>query len=623
MCGILGFSSGAIGQDVLEQLRRGLNTLAHRGPDNASEYTDGSVYLGHRRLSIIDLSSNANQPFRSSQRQAWIIFNGEIYNYKELTAEVSGLTTTSDTEVILEGYLQRGKDFFKKLRGIYAFAIYDCRSEPQLILLRDPAGIKPLYYSLGSSFAFASEIKALTGFQKSLTINEPILKTYLSLGYCLEPSTIYNEILAAVPGEFMQYSVLTGKLKCEPLLTYDFISLNDSDFLTNKVRTRGLLSNAVNRNLTADVPVSFSVSGGIDSSLVFALGQSNSEGICIKFGDRDYDESALAEAYATILQRRLHIEPADAHASLTLVDKLFLHFDQPYADSSAIPFYILSKTAAKTTKVLIGGDGGDEIHNGYPSFQWLSAVYNYREVAGLMTSLVPDFAPANVRRLASRIHDLSCNSQAEDIICDWGAWIPPRSSYKGNSPFLFDPGIIYSVYRNSYGAVPGENFQQALTRNYFRKRMLSDYLRKADMMSMINSLEYRVPMLDEDLVQHSLSIAPSQKSDRRTTKKMLRAIHSEIFSSMGSYGRKQGFGIPMDQWLPHEAFDQMRTAILTRDSIVTEYIRRDYIELLFEAVAGSSRRSIVSRGAAYQRVLMLYVLQIWYSNTYKKRSFDL
>ncbi len=616
MCGIFGFSSDSgIHASNLGRLQKSLSTLAHRGPDHEAEYYDEKVYLGHRRLSIIDLSAMANQPFKSFHERAWIIFNGEIYNYKELSRSLAGLTTSSDTEVILEGYLQHGKSFFKNLRGIYAFAIYDCRTEPKLVLYRDLAGIKPLYFTFQKNmFSFASEIKALKAFHPSFTINESILKTYLALGFCLEPNTIYREVRAVEPGECLVYAVNRCELKSELISRYDLKSENKNDFAQNVEKTKELLSAAVQRNLTSDVPISFSLSGGIDSSLVLAHSKGDSQCLCVKFGDQQYDESGIAQSYATRLNKKLTVIPADVHSSLELVNKIFLHFDQPYADSSAIPFYILSKKASAMTKVLLGGDGGDEIQNGYASFRWLPFVHQYRAIAGPAAGLMAAVLSQEYKRALNRVRDISRFRNADDAICTWTSWMPPTSIFNGRSPFQFDLKIVYDTFRTSFSTVQVPDVRHSLIKNFFYKRMLSDYLRKADMMSMMNSLEYRVPMLDEDLVSHSLSIPYRQKSDMRTSKKIFRSIHAEFFSRETSCARKRGFGIPLDQWLTADDFRQMKSTVMGKDSIVLEYIRKEYLEFLFDSLESKENRKQISRAAVYQRILMAYVLQIWYQH---------
>ncbi len=622
MCGILGYSH--LENEVVDKiadLRKSLNLLAHRGPDSSGEYFDSKVYLGHRRLSIIDLSTKANQPLISQQGNAYIIFNGEVYNYRELRKSIENPVTESDTEVVLEGYLKEGKNFFSRLRGMFAFAIYDFRETPKLVLYRDMAGIKPLYYCIHKgSFAFASEIKSLRFLHHDLAIDQGIMKSYLALGYCLEPKTIYSQIKAVEPGECMTYDIRNGHVGVEKVAIYLFDQVNNLSYSQNLEKTTVLLKQAVNRNLVADVPISFSLSGGIDSSLIVALANKrDSHNICVKFSDDAYDESNVARQFADTLGLELNIVSGDVHGNLDLLNRIFLHFDQPYADSSAIPFYILSKQASELTKVLIGGDGGDEVQNGYPSFGWMPFVRKWSKEISAVTHLTDSLFSVERKRQFARLNGLINQRNVDDWVCEWSSWIPPSSLFEGDSPFKFNTDIIKTEFRESFSNRKAEDIQRSLQKNYFHKRMLSDYLRKADMMSMMHSLEYRVPMLDEDFTGFSLQIPYNHKSDLFEQKKLLRKIHSKTYPKATSYRKKSGFGIPLDKWLSHSEFETMKSIIVTKDSIVGEYVKRNYIDHLFQRIETKSPRNqlFTSRAAAYQRILMLYVLQLWYHHSYK------
>ena len=625
MCGIFGFSSrsGYI-NDKLPELRRALYKLYHRGPDSSGEYYDQNVFLGHRRLSIIDLSSNANQPLKSVNDNAFIIFNGEIYNYKELKNKLGALKTNSDTEVLLEGYLKFGPDFFKEIRGIYAFGIYDFRYEPKIILYRDLAGVKPLYYFRNdNSFIFASEIKAIREIARDeLTIDESILKSYLSLGYCIEPSTIYNEIKAVEPGEYIEVNVERNELNFRILSRYKLDEINKFSFEENVIKTKELLLQATQRNLVADVDVSVALSGGIDSSLIYAFANAKQKykGISVKFNDVKYDETPTAKIYAETLSAPLDIIETSTEGNLELLNEILLHFDQPYSDTSAIPFYFLSKRAVENSKVLIGGDGGDEIQNGYPSFCWLPYIHTISNNSLLQkifllggNMLRPMLNPDNTRRI-QRLNELVKLSDKEEMICEWQSWLSVSNTLNHKSPFLYDTNIVKDVYKNSFNSILTNDFSESMIKNYFFKRMLGDYLRKADMMSMINGLEYRVPMLDEDLVSFSFTIPYDQKSNSKVGKLILRNIHEQIFPKETSNAPKSGFGIPLDKWLTKSDYSYMESYILDPNGIVTNYIGKSYIHFLFESLGNKKNADAISRVSAYQRIIMFYSLQLWYFN---------
>ena len=627
MCGILGFVSyeNQI-KNNLDLYRKGVEKLSHRGPDAAGEFYDDMVYLGHRRLSIIDLSTTANQPFKSARENAYIIFNGEIYNYKELTYSLSDLSTHSDTEVLLEGYLQHGLSFFSSIRGMYAFAIYDFRDpeDPSLVLYRDLAGVKPLYYSSNfHNFAFSSEIKAVKAIlNKKLLINEPILKAYINLGYCIEPQTVYSEIDVVKPGEVITIKTLRKKINKEIINNFKIYQSNNLNINQNIEKTCELLSKAVKRNLVADVDLAIALSGGIDSSLIFAIANENNKdykGLSVKFNDSRYDETNTSRLYANHLKAPLEVVDTDSSGNLELLNKILLHFDQPYADSSAIPFYLLAKSAAKHTKVLIGGDGGDEIQNGYPSMLWIPYANLVANHSFLKFSV--DFAmwagslavsDPNKRKIG-RIRNVLGHKQVERTLCEWQSWFAPSLEYNGSSPYNYDINETFDVYAGSFEELKADTVHQAVVKSYFYKRMLSDYLRKADMMSMINSIEYRVPMLDEDLVNFSFSIPFNQRSNGSKTKRIYRDIHEKFYPRSTSKAPKSGFSIPLDKWLTQEDFKFIHYFLTENNSMVTHYIRKEYIDFLFKSLNTRNEKEI-SRASTYQRILILYSLELWYQN---------
>ncbi len=306
VCGLVGVIDFA-GRVDLGRAEKARLSLRHRGPDAEGSWYDGKhVYLGHNRLSIIDLSEQANQPLFSRDKQVGIVFNGEIYNYRELRKSLAegAFGTRSDTEVILQGYLKEGVRFFKKLRGIYAFAILDRRDQTRVVLARDPAGVKPLYVYQDREhrrLAFASEIKALKKlYGPWLTVNEVALKQFLNLGFVPEPFTAYNEIRALRPGHYLIWEQ-SGRAQMDAFLCYRYGGQNALTFEEISEQVDHLLRTAVRRNLIADVEVSVALSGGIDSALVYyhALRTTKDvQAITVSFTrDPDYDESGLSREY--------------------------------------------------------------------------------------------------------------------------------------------------------------------------------------------------------------------------------------------------------------------------------------------------------------------------------------
>ncbi|MEO6694248.1 MAG: asparagine synthase (glutamine-hydrolyzing) [Ignavibacteria bacterium] len=626
MCGFLGAVDFKKDIDLIyPPLQKGLRNISHRGPDSSKEYKTVNCFLGHNRLSIIDLSPDADQPMKSVSTDAYIIYNGEIYNYKEIRKEFSNVKfrTSSDTEILLEGYLNYGIEFFKKLRGIYAFAIFDNRNDPKIILARDPSGIKPLYlFSKNDLHVFGSEIKAiLPSVRDQVTTNEDLLKCYLNLGYCIEPYTIYNEINCAEPGSIIEIN--KDSVKKHILIEYNFGEENSLNFSENLKITEEKFSKAVERNLIADVEVAVALSGGIDSSLIYAqANQLNNKikGLTIKFDDADYNEEETAKVFSNTLKGNHELVEVDSELNLSTLNKILLNFDQPYADSSAVNVYYLTKATSKISKVLIGGDGGDELFNGYPSQTWLTYIERLtrsnilKKSGDVILDLGGRFSGVSQKRSVKRIADLWSDSPQE-LLYDWHSWFPRKSSFQNQSPFLFDNKAGLDIYTTVFKNKAPDKFKSLVVFDYFKKQMLSDYLRKTDMMAMLNSVEYRVPFLDEDIVSFALTIPFEQKSSLKETKKILRAIHRKKYPSYTSKAPKKGFTIPLDTSLSKDEFSVIKENLLTDGNIVHHYIKKNYVEYLFKGL--DDRQSVqteISRAGIYQRILMLYSLSLWNEN---------
>lgn len=621
MCGILGIIQNN-NQTDKQAFKNALDLMLHRGPDGSHVYHNDHISFGHRRLSIIDLSSHADQPFVVDNGKLVIVFNGEIYNYKSISAGLE-LTTTSDTEVLVKGYAMHGISFFKKIRGIYAFTIYDNRDagNPKCIMLRDPAGVKPFYYSKDKNgFVFASEIKSILPLlSKKPAVNEHAIKQYIHLGYCLEPQTAYENIYGLEPGICYTYDLVSGNTTQEEILRYDFTPGQMGEDEAIK-QTGILLDEACQRNMVADVKVNVALSGGIDSSLIYAYTNKHNNnsvtGITIAFDDKQYDESNAAMAHAKHIGAPQQIEKTDSDNKLGLLDKLLLNFDQPYADSSFIPFYFLSKAAAKHSKVLIGGDSGDEIHNGYMGYRVLPYIHTAQKYK-LTWLIIPALAAAKLfvgpskKRIIQKTIGLLKTKNLQHLMFYWESWFPPDVAMYKNTPFQYDLASVFPAKENM-------DMHGYIQKEYFRGRMQSDYLKKSDMMSMLNSLEFRVPMLDEDLTKFSLSIPYRYKSTRKTTKIILRKLHGMIFPKELTQLPKKGFTIPLDSWLGEENLKIIRSFLSKDNCYYTRYINKEYVDTLFASLGNTDNESYISRAGIYQRILIIYSLELWHENNIRK-----
>ncbi|MEO8665832.1 MAG: asparagine synthase-related protein, partial [Ignavibacteria bacterium] len=513
-----------------------------------------------------------------------------------------------------------GISFFKKLRGIYSIFIYDNRVSTKIVLARDPSGIKPLYYYKKNNFyVFGSEIKGLTpALRDELTINEDVLKCYLNLGYCPEPYTIYSQISAIEPGHVLEID--KDGVSKNNFMKYNFTSVNDYDFCKNVEITEQKLRKAVERNLIADVEVAVALSGGIDSSLIYAYANeidSSIKGLTIRFDDKEYNEEEIAKIYSRTLKGKHEFVEVDTQLDLETLNHILKDFDQPYADSSAINVFYLTRATRKVTKVLLGGDGGDELFNGYPSMTWLTHVAKLignritKKGGEKILELAKVFTNPSQRRLIKRVLDL-WTDHPHELLYDWHSWFPRKVEFEKSSPFLFDTTCGLELYKSIFKNDAPKEFDQYVVFDYFRKTMLSDYLRKTDMMSMLNSVEYRVPLLDEDLTSFALTIPFDQKSSLKTSKKILRAIHSKKYPVETSRISKKGFMIPLDTSLSKNDFEAIKDELLGKENIVCEYIKKDYVQFLFKALNDrTDAENDISRAGIYQRILMLYSLSQW------------
>ena len=625
MCGFLGIID--FDQQInLPAFKKSLEKVKHRGPDSSCIWSESRhATLGHNRLSIIDTSTNGNQPMESSNKEVIIVFNGEIYNYEELKNNLtfSNFKSTSDTETILEGYVEQGTSFFKKLRGIYSFAIIDRRKGVEIILVRDPSGVKPLYYHLTKTrIVFGSEIKALKPLMKNnLDINQTAIKQYLNLGFIPEPNTAFQQISALNPGNYLRWSSKSNLIQ-KQFFKFKYDDLNSNSYSENIEKTFSLLEIAVKRNLVSDVSINLSLSGGIDSSLIYYLANKQNKDIfaqTISFSkDQDFDESEISKIYANHIDGKHKIYNLSKDIDLDLIDKIFLHFDQPYADTSAIPTYFINKHASKSTKVMLGGDGGDELFNGYPSQTILSLLLPLRKIRflwGMLNSTKAIFSNNMYRKVNRVINLMGKNKNVFDILYNSNSWFPMLSSINGESAFKNRKDQKHiEDYESLFSDEIPRKLNNKIIFDYFRKTLLSDYLRKTDMMSMMNGVEWRVPMLDEDLTSFAFTIPFKQKSSISKYKKPLREIHSRIFPKNTTNLQKSGFGIPLDKYIKLEDKKFICNEILKPESISHQYLNKNYLKLLSEQFFEYNNPSEISRNSVFQRIMIVYLLQRWIDN---------
>jgi asparagine synthase (glutamine-hydrolysing) len=553
MCGITGFISfeNVLGETTLRNMTA---TLAHRGPDAEGVFFDGICGLGHRRLSIIDLSEQANQPMFSHNGRYVIVFNGEIYNYQEIAEKLQiSPRTHSDTEIILEAFAQKGTACVQLFNGMFAFAIYDTQKQ-ELYLCRDRIGKKPIYYFWnGHHFAFASELKALFQFPfLKKELNYTAIEDFLHLGYIPRPHSIFEDIFKMYSGYWLKVS----RKGLEENMYWDIQACLKKDILQDEqeaeTRLKALLKSSVKYRLISDVPVGVFLSGGIDSSLVAALAQEqNSSPIktfSIGFEEEKYNEAPFARNVANFLKTNHNELIVSTKQAKELIPQLLDVYDEPFADSSAVPTLLVSEFAKKQVSVVLGGDGGDELFLGYGMYQWAERLKNpilrllRMPIAQLLRLRAKNvsyqkasrmFTYPQRKKLASHIFSQEqfffSQTEVENLVKF------PITNYEPLLPTQFD--LINS----------NAMLQQSLfDLQYY---LQDDLLVKVDRATMRFGLEARSPLLDYRIIEFVLNLDTSLKFRNKQSKYLLKKILYQYIPETYFQRPKHGFAIPLAEWL--------------------------------------------------------------------------
>jgi asparagine synthase (glutamine-hydrolysing) len=553
VCGICGIASarGAVDRDRLASMSA---TLAHRGPDSEGSFLDGGVGLAARRLAIIDLE-HGDQPLANEDGTCTVVQNGEIYNYAELTHELERrghrFRTRSDTETIVHAYEQWGLDFADRLRGMFAVAIWDAR-ERRLVLARDRFGIKPLYYrDVDGELAFASELDALPPGE----IDPAAVDAFLAFNSIPAPLSIFREIRKLPPGRLLVWQAGEVELRRfarpGPLAPREG---EDEAALLEECRAR--LRDSVRAHLVSDVPVGVLLSGGVDSGALAALAAEESREpvrtFSIGFEETSFDELAgartVARRYGT-QHRELVLRPDAA----LLLPALASAFDEPFADSSALPTYLVAQLAAEDVKVALSGEGGDELFGGY--YTYVADLLAER-FGGLASRALP-----LVERLPTSTRRVSFDYKAKRFAR--AAHLPPLERHHGwkeiftaaertaltGRPAAWDP---VSTLRERFAETEGHDLLTRLQDVDLGTYLVDDLLVKTDRASMAWSLEARVPFLDTVVSNFALSLPPSQRVRGLEKKRLLRRALEPLLPRQVVHGRKRGFSIPAAAWLRGE-----------------------------------------------------------------------
>ncbi|HFB66307.1 MAG TPA: asparagine synthase (glutamine-hydrolyzing) [Aeromonadales bacterium] len=582
MCGIAGIVSWSAEKKAEDQVSRMIAPIRHRGPDDYGIWKDSQIGigLGHRRLSILDLSIHGHQPMCSSSERYVIVYNGEIYNFAQIRDELIQSKMApewqghSDTEVLLAAIDAWGiEKAIKKARGMFAIALWD-KKKKQLSLIRDRIGEKPLYYGMVQGcFVFASELKAITAIaNNSLQIDRNALVEYMRFGYVPSPASIYKNIKKLSPGHILTISSLSDpsmpeaywSLDTEEQVKYrsDLVNCNDNELIT---LVHDTLRDTIGLQMTSDVPLGAFLSGGIDSSTIVALMQAQSNPkirtFTIGFNEKEFDEAPYAKAVAQHLgteHTELYVTAQDAEA---IVPEIPVIYDEPFADSSQIPTTLVSRLTKQHVTVSLSGDGGDELFAGYPRYQLTEALWNrvngvplsFRKLSSAMLCAfsaqgwdrVLGFLPQNQRQTINgrRIHRLAQLMTATDIsemyVRLMSQWQPEDGLVLGTD------GQHYSKINWLQTKAPIE----AMRRWDVQQYLCDDLLVKVDRASMSSSLESRAPLLDHKIVELAFALPGRMLIRGDKGKWVLRQVLDRYVPRELIERPKVGFSVPLGDWL--------------------------------------------------------------------------
>ncbi|MCP4121694.1 MAG: asparagine synthase (glutamine-hydrolyzing) [Bacteroidetes bacterium] len=610
MCGITGYISTEFDEVALHRMT---SVIKHRGPDTDGFYfnREDAIGLGHRRLSILDLSTSANQPFYSKNGRYIMVYNGEVYNYREIGNKYNiPLNTTSDTEVIIEGFALKGPEIFCELNGMFSLAIWDIEKK-KLVVARDRIGIKPLFISdTPNGLLFASEIKSLLSAKPFEPATDHV-SHFLYLGYLPGDETLFRGIRKFPAGSYGIYS--KGHLEISPFWSAEDAINKQPDSYDSldeaKEKLDQLLHSSINYRMISDVPLGTFLSGGIDSSTVTAIAQQLSskpvKTFSIGFKDSRFNEATFASAVAKHLGTEHHEYILSQNQALELFDKVLDIYDEPFADSSSIPTLLVSEIARKNVTVALSGDGGDELFMGYGMYNWASRLNN--PMVSSLHKLIGwglGFGDNRLKR-ASNLFKWSSRDRIKSHIFSQEQYYFSELELQE----LLRPNIPSSIHlEESYILNRQLDAQEEQAFFDLKNYLKDDLLVKVDRASMYHSLEVRVPLLDHRIVEFALNLPKKWKIKGADTKYLLKQVLFDYVPAELFNRPKWGFGIPLDNWLKNDLkylIDEhlCKSSVLECDLVNWEVVHR------------LKNRFFAGEAYLYNRLWVLLMLHKWYKKT--------
>lgn len=590
MCGIIGFN-----WKDRKLIKKTTDRIKYRGPDDSGYFSDDFVSLGHRRLSIIDLSKKAKQPMKRQQYQ--IIFNGEIYNYKEVKDQLPeySFTTNSDTEVIIYAYDKWKEKCLDKFNGMFALCIYDNKNR-ELFLARDRFGIKPLYFmDKKNKFVFSSELKSILDFIGKKSIDPIALKQFFNFRFTLGEKTLVKDIKKFLPGYYMIYDLKNKKTKryCRYYALKKQKRAQKS-YVQAKKELHARLKKSIERRMIADVPVACFLSGGIDSSIIASLAKKhNPELNTFSIGFDTTNELPFAQIIAKHLKTNHHEFKISKQSVLKYLDDMVYHMDEPIGDPGFLPIFVLSKQVKKFNKVVLSGDGGDEVFCGYDRYKMLHYGLKLRHLA------VVDFNNDILKRL-KKMRNKSDYAAFFEIIR------------------LFDDEELKKLQIAKYNASnywSGTHNAPASNAQDFDIQTLlpNDFFMKADKMSSAFGLEQRVPFLDHELVEFAFSLPLSYKLRLWREKSILKDAFKKVLPKQITNRRKHGFDVPIDYWFKNVLGDKLKALLRSNNH---KLYNKTYVLKLLEKAKKTGRNYKMNFILA-QKLWSILMFEMWYARFMK------
>ena len=622
MCGIFGSVAlgGALTAEDVGLVERGTTLLQHRGPDAGAVTTHEGVCFGHRRLSIVDIAGGV-QPMWTTDRRGMIAYNGEVYNFEDLERDLKPagrqFATRSDTEAVLNGYLAWGPDSVSRFRGMFAFAAVDFERQ-QLLLARDRLGKKPLFYVVQNGvLSWSSELEPLYRTRGPFEMDPAALDQYLAWQYIPSPLTIYRGVRSLPPGHLLTVDLRTGEINERRYWSLAFSEDRSLSVDEWGERLDDAIREAVRIRFMSDVPFGAFLSGGIDSSLVVAymaeLMQQPVKTFTIGFREADFSETVYAEQVAKMNGTEHHVEIVEAEA-IGLLPLLARHYGQPFADSSAIPTYYLSRMARSHVKMVLSGDGGDENFAGYGSYEYVVSELDRASLSPARTrdprAWFRRLAGGAYRKISRRLDQAAIIDESYALQCVTARHFSPDERRQMLLPRFHGSICDHDPKRRSYLDVEGAPIVTRLQHLDLKAYLPYDILTKVDIAAMANSLEVRVPLLDHKVVELAATIPSEYKlkplADGVSYEKkyLLKKLARQRYPAELVDRKKMGFGVPIGAWMAGKL----------RPEVERRLLQSEFLPILFDrrAIETVWQQHLATQGAT-AKIWNLLFLEEWMS----------